>query len=119
MILCICEANGYGEIRHNLSHMCMTTFAPSAQGYTHCLPGSVAHHCTEESVEHFTLEDRKRNFTNSAIFSCVGKVSCLALEEISSILGLFFMVAWHFELREAAGKENVKVQFCPRLSFES
>lgn len=70
-------------------------------------------------MEYFTLEDRKRNFTNSAIFSCVSKASCLALEETSSILGLFFMVAWHFELREAAGKKNVKVQFCSRLSFKS
>lgn len=51
------------------------------------------------------------------VFSCVGEVSCSGLEESSSILGLFFMVAWHFELREAAGKENVKVQFCSRLEF--
>jgi len=52
-------------------------------------------------------------------FSCVGKVSCSGLEESSSILGLFLTVPWHFELREAAGEENIKVQFCLRLSFES
>lgn len=58
-----------------------------------------------------------RNFKNSAVFSSVSKVSCSGLEESISVLGLFFTVAWHFELREAAGKKNVKVQFCSRLSF--
>lgn len=68
-------------------------------------------------MEYFTLEDRKRNFTNSAIFSCVSKASCLALEETSSILGLFFMVAWHFELREAAGKKKCQSSVLFKTEF--